>query len=133
VGIKPKQQASKSQLAIYNSGCKNQIKTIVSDRLGVTRYYLISHDFLALGFIEALREKGIKVPDDRAVVGLGNFLASEQVLIPHLTTIDRRQQERGAKAGELLFACLEKAEQTGWQRCILEPELVVRETSVCKQ
>jgi DNA-binding LacI/PurR family transcriptional regulator len=93
--------------------------------------YLLAHDFLAMGFMEALKEKGIGVPDDAGVMGFGDILKTEQVMIPFLTTIDRHLDCMGQKAAELLFDILEGRlpVDSGWKTEILQPELVVRKTT----
>jgi LacI family transcriptional regulator len=56
-----------------------------------------ANDFIALGALHALREAGRRVPDDVAVVGFDNHLASSLVR-PRLTTVALPTYECGRQA-----------------------------------
>ncbi len=85
-----------------------------------------SSDLLAIRTISALREHGLKVPEDIAVVGYDDIELA-QYGHPSLTTI-RQPLIAGAEAlVEALFATLEgKSPRSG----VLKTELIVRESSV---
>jgi DNA-binding LacI/PurR family transcriptional regulator len=69
-----------------------------------------AEDFLALGVIAAAKAKGIKVPGDMLVTGVGDFaLASSSVGIA-LTTYHVPYEEMGRKAFEVLSARLGSGE-----------------------
>lgn len=59
-------------------------------------------DLLAVGAILAIKESGLRIPDDIAVVGFDNVLVAE-VVSPPLTTIALNQAALGHRCGELLF------------------------------
>lgn len=59
-------------------------------------------DLLAVGAILAIKESGLRIPDDIAVVGFDNVLVAE-VVSPPLTTIAQNQAALGHRCGELLF------------------------------
>src|SRR6266404_1185919 len=61
------------------------------------------NDPVAIGAMKALREAGLRVPEDVAVVGAGNVHYSDALAVP-LTTIDQKTREIGARAAELLLA-----------------------------
>lgn len=58
-------------------------------------------DTMAIGAIRALREHGLRVPDDVAVVGFDGMATSEKS-IPALTTIRQPVAETGARAVQIL-------------------------------
>jgi PAS domain S-box-containing protein len=60
-------------------------------------------DELALGALDVLQERGIRVPEDVALVGLGN-LAETRLTAPPLTTLAVPWYELGWKAVEVLCA-----------------------------
>src|SRR5208282_3145689 len=87
------------------------------------------HDDLAYGVIRALAEVGLRVPKDVAVVGFDDQDPSAYFQ-PPLTTVRQPMQEIGMEAGRLLFRRLnEPAMDAARQRIVLEPTLIVRESS----
>jgi LacI family transcriptional regulator len=82
-------------------------------------------DMAAIGFINAAREKGIRVPEDIAVLGYDD-LPIAALVYPGLTTI--RQRLMIAGAGALVLA-LESAVNGQGKNLVIVPELVVRETA----
>lgn len=79
-------------------------------------------DMTAIGFINAAREKGVRVPEDIAVIGYDD-LPFAAVVSPGLTTI--RQRLMIAGAGALVLA-LESAVNGPGENLVIMPELVVR-------
>ena len=61
-----------------------------------------ANDLMAIGAIQALREHGIAVPDDIAVVGFDDISAA-RLITPPLTTIAQFQRDMGAKAAHTLM------------------------------
>lgn len=81
------------------------------------------NDHLAVGGLHALRERGLRVPEDFALVGcdgvtVGRFTA------PSLTTIDSSREELGRLAIEAVIGAIEKTPGPREQR--LPVRLVVR-------
>jgi LacI family transcriptional regulator len=87
------------------------------------------HDGLAYGVMRALAEVGLRVPRDVAVVGFDDQDPSAYIQ-PSLTTIRQPMHEIGMEAGRLLFRRLnDPAMDPAKQRIVLEPTLIVRESS----
>jgi len=63
------------------------------------------NDGLAFGLIEAMRERGLRCPDDLAIVGFNNTEASKVLAVP-LTTLDYPVDEVSAHAGHLVEALI---------------------------
>ncbi|MEM7738045.1 MAG: LacI family DNA-binding transcriptional regulator [Deinococcota bacterium] len=83
------------------------------------------NDTIAFGVLAAIRERGLQVPEDVAVVGFDNLpLAS--YASPPLTTVQTSAIQQGQAGGEMLIQRIrgEVAEQ---QR-IIETKLIVRES-----
>lgn len=64
-------------------------------------------DVMAIGAIRALRDKGLRVPEDVSVMGfdglrLGSFL------VPKLSTVEQSVHEMAVKSVEILLDCIEK-------------------------
>jgi DNA-binding LacI/PurR family transcriptional regulator len=86
------------------------------------------NDQIARGVVDRLRERGVRVPDDVAVVGYDNWDAMALGSRPPLTTIDMNLDEIGRVAALRLLATIDGGErQTG--RIVVPGRLVVRESA----
>ena len=89
-------------------------------------------DLLAAGLLQALTARGISIPRDVAVVGYDNNQAAWDSPIP-ITTIAQPGEQMG-RMGASLVADEAAVEATGGTHShraeVLEPQLVVRESSV---
>src|SRR4030095_11030928 len=61
------------------------------------------NDLRAIGVMQALRERGIDIPRDVAVVGFDDISAA-RLVTPPLTTVAQFQHPMGARAAEILLA-----------------------------
>jgi LacI family transcriptional regulator len=61
-----------------------------------------ANDLMAIGAMAAIRDVGLRVPDDIAVVGFDN-IQSANLVVPGLTTISQPQRQMGQRAAEMLF------------------------------
>ena len=88
---------------------------------------LCANDLVAIGALAALRDAGLDVPGDVALVGMDNTPLSE-VTWPTLTTVDLGSSERARIAAELL---LERIEDPAREPRVVgvAPRLVVRASS----
>jgi len=86
------------------------------------------NDQQALGVMMALRQIGIKVPEDISIIGNDDIYYAKIYPVP-LTTIRAPQHEIGKKAAEILIRNIESSKQLPPEKIILETEFVVRESS----
>ncbi|RAP77597.1 LacI family DNA-binding transcriptional regulator [Paenibacillus montanisoli] len=86
-----------------------------------------ANDEMAIGAIRALREGGVRVPEDIAVVGFDNISLGPFVR-PTLTTIGHSKYEMGAIATQLVFN-VQKDENS----IMLPTQLVIRQSCGFKQ
>lgn len=63
---------------------------------------LAFNDRVAIGAMKAIKEKGLKVPDDISVIGFSNAPES-QIIEPSLTTVEQSGKEVGKRAFKLLL------------------------------
>jgi LacI family transcriptional regulator len=85
------------------------------------------NDLTAVGAIEAVLEAGLRVPEDVAVIGCGNFRYANYLKVP-LSSIDHGVAELGRVAGKLVLELLANPEQA--PRSVLqEPTLVARRST----
>jgi LacI family transcriptional regulator len=85
------------------------------------------NDLTAVGAIEAVLEAGLRVPEDVAVIGCGNFRYAKYLKVP-LSSIDHGPVELGRVAGELALELSAKPDQPP-RNVLLEPTLVVRRST----
>jgi LacI family transcriptional regulator len=84
-----------------------------------------TNDFAALGAFGALRDRGIRVPDDVALVGYNDTPLAEGGAVA-LTTVRSPMHEMGRQAMRLLAEVLSGNTP---ESVLLEPELVIRRSS----
>lgn len=82
-------------------------------------------DSLAWGAVRAIREAGLRVPDDIQVVGFDD-IEMATLCYPPLTTVAQPKYPLGFKAGQMLLQMIEDRKP---QREILMPELIIREST----
>ncbi len=88
------------------------------------RALFCANDLMALGAIAALRERGLRVPEDVAVMGFDD-LPLAAAAVPALSTVRQPIQEMGAIAFRMAVR-LAAGEQLESERIVLDTELVVR-------
>ena len=89
-------------------------------------------DNLALGAIEYLTDNGYRVPEDIAVVGMGDSKIS-RVITPKLTTIHYHYKTAGIKAAEIMLEQLNTEENKKTKKIIKKVKLdclLVKRSSV---
>ncbi|MFC0611406.1 LacI family DNA-binding transcriptional regulator [Scopulibacillus daqui] len=87
----------------------------------------VFNDEMAIGAIKAVKDSGLNVPKDVAVVGFDNLKMSS-IYEPNITTIHQPKYEIGSKAMELLLKLI-NGETLQKKRFVLNDKLVVRESS----
>lgn len=98
------------------------------DKLGFTAVATFN-DYLTLGVIKALYEKGLKVPDDLAIVRYDDIEFAAPTVVP-LTTVCMPKDELGKKAvGILLEQLLKKSIFSKPQHTMIKRYLVIRKSS----
>ncbi len=88
--------------------------------------YAVS-DIVAFGVIKGLRDSGIRVPEDVAVIGNDNSSFSENFLVP-LSSVDHSTYDMGKLSMELLLQLIKEKDEIVPRQIILTPSLVVRES-----
>jgi len=87
------------------------------------------NDLSAIGAIGALREKGLQVPGDVSVVGFDD-IQSAAFQNPALTTVRQPLRKMGMIAAETVLRRIARPGLDAVpQRVMVEPELVVREST----
>jgi LacI family transcriptional regulator, galactose operon repressor len=91
------------------------------------RALFIASDIMALGALKALHDAGLRVPQDIAVVGIGDPPFA-QYTIPALTTLALPMPEAGSRAAHILLDWLTNGKPARAQRITLSFAFTARES-----
>jgi len=90
----------------------------------------ITNDFCAAVFLQALKEAGLRVPQDIAIVGFNNDVISK-IIAPQLTTINYPGEEMGERAARSLIDQLAgRSSASSMATIVIKSELIVRGSSL---
>ncbi|WP_369018255.1 LacI family DNA-binding transcriptional regulator [Thermatribacter velox] len=85
------------------------------------------NDYLAFGALRALRENGLSVPRDVAVVGYDDVEFASISWVP-LTTVRMPKYELGVEAAKILLSHI-RGEAESIKKVVLKPKLIVRSST----
>jgi LacI family transcriptional regulator len=89
-----------------------------------------TNDFFAAVFLQTLKESGLRVPEDIAIVGFNNEAIS-RIIQPKLTTINYPGEEVGEQAARSLLDQLAgRSSARTTDTIIIRSELIIRESSL---
>lgn len=95
-----------------------------------------NNDMLAMGAMLAIKQNGLKIPDDVALVGFSNWFFSA-LMDPPLSSVDQPGFEMGQEAAKLLIRQIEKQgkddEAISPETRVLKTRLIIRESSLRKK
>ncbi|MDD8017104.1 MAG: LacI family DNA-binding transcriptional regulator [Bacteroidota bacterium] len=86
-----------------------------------------SNDSMAIGALSALKEFGVEVPREMAIVGFDDIPVT-QYLQPPLTTVCVDVSEYGALAIKKLYAAIQESSQHIRQHVVISPRLSIRDS-----
>jgi LacI family transcriptional regulator len=84
------------------------------------------NDMMAFGAMQAVKEKGLRIPEDIGLVGYDDIHFCS-LISPSLTTIRLKKQELGIESVELLFSRINRGHKK-IKKIMLDVELQIRET-----
>jgi LacI family transcriptional regulator len=87
-----------------------------------------TNNFIAIGVMRALREAGLRVPEDLSVVAFDD-LPMAITIDPFFTVADQPAYEMGQQATELLLARLSGEAPEGFHEIVLPAPVIVRRSS----
>lgn len=87
------------------------------------------NDFTAVGAISAIKESGLSIPNDIAIVGFDDIPLAAHMM-PALTTVRQPMREQGQIAAEMLLRRLTADDEVRREERILGCELIVRASTV---
>ncbi len=113
------------QNSIYNN--LQEFISKNSDNQGIGIFAL--NDIAALVVLHILKDMKIKVPEEAALVGFDNTFISKEVS-PTISSVAQPVEEIGKQSVGILMDMISSKEDIKERHVILEPRLVVRESSV---
>jgi signal transduction histidine kinase/DNA-binding LacI/PurR family transcriptional regulator len=102
---------------------------LVQERAANPEAILAANDNMAIAAIQALKDLGIRVPGDVAVVGFDD-VEECRAITPPLTTVRHPVYEQGGQAVDILLALL--AGEDAPERVVMPTELVIRQSCGCR-
>ena len=88
---------------------------------------LAPDDYAALGIIKAIRQKGLRIPEDVSVAGYDGISVS-QALVPKLTTVRQDTERIGSEAAKRLIRLIESPMTTPLEGVLMPVELIKGES-----
>jgi DNA-binding LacI/PurR family transcriptional regulator len=105
-------------------GGRRGVRVLLASNPGITAIVCVN-DFMAVGALRELRERGIRVPQDISVTGFDNVKLS-QFCYPPLTTVQIPRDQ----IGQIICDSLIPAENaTPEHEVVIDPELVLRDST----
>ena len=87
-----------------------------------------ANDLLALGLLQEVVRRGLRVPDDLALVGYDDIDYAAAAVVP-LSSVRQPRDQLGRAAAQMLFEEIRDGDEHRHRQVVFEPELVVRESS----
>lgn len=84
-----------------------------------------ANDLLALGAMRGLLDRGLKLPDDMAIIGYGDIDYATSASIP-ITSVRQPRELLGRTAAELALEEAEEPDRHKHRHVIFQPELILR-------
>lgn len=88
----------------------------------------VASDYMAIGVLDAIHDRNMKIPQDISVVGFDNIQMSQQVA-PSLTTVSQQIETKGRLSVNLLMDLIENCEMPEEHVVEVEAQLVVRDST----
>jgi LacI family transcriptional regulator len=112
-----------------------QIKAYEDSARFLTRHetyadcYFCANDVIAFGFVKALKERAIRVPEDVGVIGFDN-LPMSATMDPALTTIEVSKQKMGEIAVSILADLIRDGGVSASTKVLVGAELILRASTL---
>lgn len=100
-------------------------KQMMKENLDFTAIFAYN-DMMAFGAMQAIKEKGLRIPEDIGLVGYDDISFSS-LMNPSLTTIRLKKQDLGIESVELLLSRINGSREK-MKKIMLDVELQIRET-----
>jgi LacI family transcriptional regulator len=118
------------ETAALNVSAGQRAGAVIADLPGGERptAAFCANDLIALGLLQEMTRRHIRVPDDLAIVGYDDIEFAAAAAVP-LSSVRQPRQQLGRTAAQLLLEESLSAEEHQHRQVIFQPELVVRQSS----
>ncbi len=130
LGLKVRETDVISLESTYD-GAYGDARSLLREGRDLAECYFCTNDVIAYGFIKALKEFDIRIPDDVSIVGFDNLPLSA-TMDPSLTTIDVSKRKIGYLAVTVLDDLINASEAQPPVKILVGAELIVRASDVRK-
>lgn len=103
-----------------------------SKQNNLPRAIFAGNNFVAIGVVRAARERGIKIPEDLALVTFDD-LETASLLCPFLTAAKQPAYTMGSLATQFLLERIGGEKVREKREVILKPEIIIRRSCGCKE
>ena len=87
-----------------------------------------ANDMMALGALLSIKDAGLRIPGDMALVGFDD-IPIDRLVTPALTTVTQFQSRLGRRAAELLLERIQGQAPAGGRSIEMPFDIVVRESA----
>lgn len=108
-----------------HDGAYEDTRALMQGGLDLADCYFCTNDIIAYGFMKALKEAGIRIPEDVSIIGFDN-LPQSATTEPALTTIDVSKRKIGYLAVTILDDLINAAESQPAVKMLVGADLVLR-------
>jgi diguanylate cyclase (GGDEF)-like protein len=105
------------------------VRVLLDERGASLDALVAASDEMAIGAIEALAERGVRVPEDVAVIGFDD-IETARFCVPALTTVRQPLHEQGRRAAEIVLAMMVGASHPK-ESVLLHTQLATRRSCGC--
>jgi len=110
-----------------HDGAFEDTRALLSEGIDLAECYFCTNDVIAFGFIRALKEFGVAVPEEVSVIGFDN-LPQSATIDPALTTVEVSKRKIGYFAVTVLDDLIRATEPQPFVKIQVGAELVLRQS-----
>lgn len=125
-GITPEPSIEKIGFFDRNHGYE-AVRELLEQRQDITAIFA-ANDLMALGAYKAIKERGLSIPNDIAVVGFDDADFAE-LIDPPLTTVKKSRTLMGSESARLMMDLLNSQDEGKVKQILMPTRLIVRESS----
>jgi LacI family transcriptional regulator len=108
-----------------HEGAYSDTRNLLNNGFDLAECYFCTNDIIAYGFVKALKEFGIRIPEDVSIIGFDN-LPQSATIEPPLTTIEVSKRKIGYLAVTVLDDLITASEPQPPVKILVGAELVIR-------
>ena len=131
LGLKVREDDVISLESTYD-GAYSDARALLQSGIDLAECYFCTNDIIAYGFIRALKEFGVRIPEDVSVIGFDN-LPQSATMEPALTTIEVSKRKIGYLAVTVLDDLITASEAQPAVKILVGADLVIRASDLAHE